>query len=297
MESASAGLSCGHKIPCEFFKVFLTNRGSTQLQIPRSFTKFFTGIPPCKVILVEHDGKHWDVKVEKIEGRLVFKSGWQEFSKEKNLEDCDFLVFEYDGKTTFNVKIFGKTGCRKVAAPPKVVPIVDLEEDSDEHSHEIQNNGVRKRPLPSPKTNVKSEGACPFKEAQRKSKRMKEGKDKMNDEKPALTKLVPLENAHFQICFDTPYKLKRVEFPRKMFKMNMKLLRYITLRDENGKSWLVMINSSSNYDRSFLGSGWMAFKESKNIQVGSRCDFQFVVDKANVARELHVRVLSKIKKK
>lgn len=96
--------------------------------------------------------------MEIIEGGLVFKSGWQEFAKEKKLEDCDFLVFEYDGKTTFNVKIFGKTGCRKVAAPPKVVPIVNLEEDSDEHSNEIQNNGVRKRPLPSSKTNVKSEG-------------------------------------------------------------------------------------------------------------------------------------------
>ncbi|WVY94583.1 hypothetical protein V8G54_033671 [Vigna mungo] len=285
----------GDKIACEFFKVFLRNRGSTQLQIPRSFTKFFTGITPCKVVLVEQDGKHWDVKVEKIEGGLVFKSGWQEFAKEKNLEDCDFLVFEYDGKTSFNVKIFGKTGCRKVAAPPKVVPIVNLEEDSDEHSHEIQSNGVRKRPLPSPKTNVKS-GACPFKGAPHKSKRMKEGKDKMNDEKPALTN-VPLENGHFQICFDSEYKLKRVEFPRKMLKMKIKLLRSITLRDENGKSWLVSINSSLDHDRKYLGNGWTAFKESKNIQLGSRFDFQFVVDKANVARELLVRVLSKAKNK
>ncbi|XP_022642858.1 putative B3 domain-containing protein At5g66980 [Vigna radiata var. radiata] len=291
------GLSCGDKTPQEFFKVFLTRRGSTQLQIPRSFTKFFTGIPPCKVVLVEQDGKHWDVKVEIIEGGLVFKSGWQEFAKEKKLEDCDFLVFEYDGKTTFNVKIFGKTGCRKVAAPPKVVPIVNLEEDSDEHSNEIQNNGVRKRPLPSSKTNVKSEGACPFKGAQHRSKRIKEGKDKMNDEKPGLTKHVPLENGHFQICFDSEYKLKRVEFPRKMLKMNIKLLRSITLRDENGKSWPVTVNFTLDYHRRYLGSGWMAFRESKNIQLGSRCDFQFVVDKANVARELLVRVLSKIKNK
>jgi len=53
-------------------------------------------------------------------------------------------------------------------------------------------------------------GACPFEGAQRKSKRVKEGKDKTNDEKPALAKHVPLENAHFQICFTSRYKLKRV---------------------------------------------------------------------------------------
>lgn len=53
-------------------------------------------------------------------------------------------------------------------------------------------------------------GACPFKGAQHRSKRIKEGKDKMNDEKPGLTKHVPLENGHFQICFDSEYKLKRV---------------------------------------------------------------------------------------
>lgn len=82
-----------------------------------------------------------------------------------------------------------------------------------------------------------------------------------------------------------------------MLKMNIKLLRSITLRDENGKSWPVTVNFTLDYHRRYLGSGWMAFRESKNIQLGSRCDFQFVVDKANVARELLVRVLSKIKNK
>ncbi|XP_027932448.1 putative B3 domain-containing protein At5g66980 isoform X2 [Vigna unguiculata] len=233
-----------------------------------------------------------------MEGLLVFKNGWQEFVKEKNLEEGDFLVFQYDGKTTFTVKIFAKTGCRKVAASPsrvKVVPIVNLEEDSDEDSYKIQSNGVRKRPLPSSKANVKSEGACPFEGAQRKSKRVKEGKDKTNDEKPALAKHVPLENAHFQICFTSRYKLKRVELPRKLLKMrNIKLLKNITLRDENDESWPVLINSSN--DRNYLGSGWLTFKKNKNIQEGSRCDFQFVVNKSNMAIELLVHVISKISK-
>ncbi|CAJ1961054.1 unnamed protein product [Sphenostylis stenocarpa] len=129
----------------EFFKVFLIHKGSTQLQLPTSFTKFFNEIAPCKVTLVDQDGKCLDVKLEKIEGRLVFKNGWQQFTQEKNLEEGDFLVFQYDGMSTFNVKIFSKTGCKKVAAPPnseKIVPIVNLEEDSNQHSNKNQSNGA-----------------------------------------------------------------------------------------------------------------------------------------------------------
>jgi len=55
-------------------------------QIPPSFTRFFNGILPCKVVLVDHDGIHWDVKMEKMEGmegRLVLKMGGSNLSRKK----------------------------------------------------------------------------------------------------------------------------------------------------------------------------------------------------------------------
>lgn len=129
-------------------------------QIPTSFTKFFNGVLPLKVTLVDHDRKSWDVYLEKTEGCLVFKDGWQQFAKEKVLEDGDFLVFQYDGRSTFNVKIFSKTGCRKVAAPAssaKIEPTVILDEDSDQRcSKEIQCGRKRKQSPPSLKTNEES---------------------------------------------------------------------------------------------------------------------------------------------
>ncbi|KAK7332878.1 hypothetical protein VNO80_29634 [Phaseolus coccineus] len=295
MESARYG----DKTLLEFFKVFLINKASTQLQIPTSFTKFFNGIAPCKIILIDHDGKCWDVNLEKIEGRLVFKNGWQQFAKEKNLEEGDFLVFEYDGMSTFNVKIFSKSGCRKGATPPsreKIVPIVNLEEDSDEFSDKIQSNGIRKRSLPNPKIKVKSvlEGACPSEGARRRSKRLKEEKDKQNDKKLVLTEHAPLQNPHFQIYFDAHWRLEKVEIPKKVIKeMKIKLNRNITLRDENDRSWPLSIISTVNQDRHYFGGGWLDFKQSNNIEEGCQCDFQFVVDKANVAKELLVRVRSK----
>lgn len=128
-------------------------------QIPTSFTKFFNGTTPCKATLVDHDRKSWDVYLKKIEGRLVIKNGWQQFAREKGLEEGDFLVFQYDGSSTFNVKIFSKNGCRKVAAPAscgKDVPTVILDEDSDLRCNKNQCRRKRKHSLPSPKINEKS---------------------------------------------------------------------------------------------------------------------------------------------
>nr|KYP71813.1 Putative B3 domain-containing protein At5g66980 family [Cajanus cajan] len=253
-------------------------------KLPTSFTKFFNGITPCKTILVDHDRNFWDIYLEKIEGRLVFKNGWQQFAKEKGLEEEDFLVFQYDGKSTFNVKIFSRTGCRKVAAPSsceKIVPSVILNKDSDLRSNKIQRGCKRKHSSPSLKTNEKLVVA--------------EENDNHHEKKPCLTKCVPLQNPHFQIYFDAAWRLKKVELPRRVLrKMNIKLMpnRIINLRDENDTLWPVIITAGFG-DRYFLGSGWSVFQRSNNIQEGQQCDFQFVVDKANVVQEMLVRVHSK----
>ena len=44
---------------------------------------------------------------------LFFCSGWQDFVKDNSLEIGDFLVFKYDGKSTFKVKIYGRNACEK----------------------------------------------------------------------------------------------------------------------------------------------------------------------------------------
>ncbi|KAL2345782.1 hypothetical protein Fmac_007067 [Flemingia macrophylla] len=317
MESAVA--CCGDKsIVQEFFKVFLLQTGSSQLKLPPSFTKFFNGVIPCKTTLVDHDRKLWDIYLEKIEGSLVFKNGWQQFAKEKGLEDEDFLIFQYDGKSTFDVKIFSRTGCRKVAASAscgKVVPTVILNEDSDLRCNKIQRGSKRKHSSPSLTTYRKSElketneesvseeadekpvlkGTRPSEEARCKPTRVTEESDNHLEKKPCLTKCVPLQNPDFHIYFDSAWRLKKVELPRKVLnKMNIKLIpnKIIHLRDENDKLWPVLITAGYS-DRQFLGSGWSAFQRGSNIQEGSQCDFQFVVDKANEVQELLVRVHSK----
>lgn len=84
------------------------------------------------------------------------------------------------------------------------------------------------------------------------------------------------------------------EIPRSVLrKTNIKLMSKISLRDENGKLWPASIISIKKEYRHFLGGGWNDFRRSYNIQEGDRCDCEFVVDKANAAQELLVRVRSK----
>ena len=58
---------------------------------------------------------------------MYFKNGWQAFVDYHCLKYGDFLVFRYDGGFTFDVKIFGKNGCKKavVAEADNSVPILD----------------------------------------------------------------------------------------------------------------------------------------------------------------------------
>ncbi|KAK7284261.1 hypothetical protein RJT34_19005 [Clitoria ternatea] len=255
-----------HKTLQEFFKVFLPNTGSTQLQIPRSFTKFYNGATPRKATLVDQDRNSWEIYVEKIEERLIFKNGWQQFAKEKDLEEGDFLVFQYDGSSAFAVKIFSKNGCIKVAEPATsgaVDPIVILD----------QSCTIKKR--------GPSEGACS------KSKRAYVENGNHIEIKPRLAKGFPVKDPHFEIIFIS-WKL-RVELPGKLIqKLNIKLNPKMNIRDGYGNIWPVAIITENN--RQFFGDGWSNFRQRNNIEKGYRCDFQFVIDKENVAHELLVSV-------
>ncbi|KAK7337901.1 hypothetical protein VNO77_18492 [Canavalia gladiata] len=270
-------------------------------QIPKSFTKFFNGITPCKATLVDHDRNSWDIHLEKIEDRLVFKSGWEQFAKEKGLEEGDFLVFQYDDKSTFYVKIFSRTGCRKVAEAPascaKSLPIVNSDEHSVPTCNKTQRGRKRKHPPTGLKINEKSMSEGPSEGARSKSRGVYEENDNRHEKKPDPAECVslppgcvPLQNPHFEIYF-SPWKLNRVEIPRGLLrKLNITMSPEINLRDEKNRLWPVKIMNMEEGTRKYLGAGWSNFRKGNNIEEGHLCDFELVIDKANVVKELLVRL-------
>ncbi|MED6123557.1 hypothetical protein PIB30_050244 [Stylosanthes scabra] len=277
-------LPCHTKtLPAEFFKVYLPQTSSTHLRIPKAFSaKFINGKIARKVAVVDHEGNSWDVELKKMEdGSLVFKNGWQDFARDKCLEQADFLVFGYDGKSKFHVKIFSKSGCRKEAAngSRKLDPIVISDDEDSDHQ-----NSKRKQRKLSPtsvlivneKPHSKKEGTIVGKSkgAKRESK--------------ASAGLV--KDPHFVIPM-SHWRMRRVEIPRRVMKeLNISLKSRIKLRDENDKLWPVKITTTGR--RHYLADGWSRFWQAKSIEEGNLCDFKFVVGKANSAEELLVRVQS-----
>ncbi|XP_038883716.1 uncharacterized protein LOC120074618 isoform X2 [Benincasa hispida] len=113
----------------EFFKVFLPDSCSLHMSIPPAFMKHLNGTFPEKATIQDHTGKSWGITLEKLDDLLYFKKGWQAFVDYHFLKYGDFLVFQYDGHSTFDVKIFGKNGCKKAvtAKATSSVPILEAE--------------------------------------------------------------------------------------------------------------------------------------------------------------------------
>lgn len=55
----------------------------------------------------------WNVKVRKSGRDVYFEDGWQKFLRDNSLGDCEFLLFNYDGKMHFTIQIFDKSGCER----------------------------------------------------------------------------------------------------------------------------------------------------------------------------------------
>ncbi|XP_009769345.1 B3 domain-containing protein Os01g0723500-like [Nicotiana tabacum] len=98
--------------PC-FYKVIF-NPHVEELRIPSEFVKYITKEATETTILKGPSGKYWNMKLREDEEGLFFNAGgWNKFAREQQLEEGDFLLFQYDGKITFHVRIFNKNGLER----------------------------------------------------------------------------------------------------------------------------------------------------------------------------------------
>ncbi|KAK9912959.1 hypothetical protein M0R45_036791 [Rubus argutus] len=92
-----------------FFQVLVGGHFSENLKIPTGFVNHFNGPALCK--LKGPNGKCWNVELEEKDNNLFFHKGWKKFVKDHFLDEGDFLVFNYDGKSRFDVTIYDKSAC------------------------------------------------------------------------------------------------------------------------------------------------------------------------------------------
>ncbi|KAK4706666.1 hypothetical protein R3W88_033766 [Solanum pinnatisectum] len=102
-----------------FFKVFNPETSAKRMKIPTGYTNYKNGKLPRKVSQRDRYGNMWPIRVTKQERDIYFKYGWEKFIKDNNMEFADFLIFDYDGKGTFDFKLLGINGCVKNGAGGK----------------------------------------------------------------------------------------------------------------------------------------------------------------------------------
>ncbi|XP_050386084.1 B3 domain-containing protein Os01g0723500-like [Argentina anserina] len=96
-------------VPVPAFFQVLVGEFSVKLKIPRAFANHLNGPELCK--LKGPDGKCWDVKLEEKNDVFFIHKGWNKFVKDNVLAEGDFLVFNYDENSCFNVTIYDESAC------------------------------------------------------------------------------------------------------------------------------------------------------------------------------------------
>lgn len=92
---------------------------------------------PSSAFIRDREENLWLVEVSQRENEFFFEAGWSKFVQEKKVQWGNCLVFEYDGESFFDVKIFGKTACEKdfnVEVFEARVKEEEMEEEEDEDS-------------------------------------------------------------------------------------------------------------------------------------------------------------------
>ncbi|KAI3452084.1 hypothetical protein Pfo_008749 [Paulownia fortunei] len=80
----------------------------------RFFAQKYRGILPENAKLRICSGESWDVRVEQMDDdHYYFTRGWTKFTKDMELEKLEFLVFWFAANSTFDVSVYGITGCEK----------------------------------------------------------------------------------------------------------------------------------------------------------------------------------------
>ncbi|GKV29811.1 hypothetical protein SLEP1_g38703 [Rubroshorea leprosula] len=98
---------------CIRFKSHLSGDFHKQLAIPKKFACNLKKKLPESVTLRGPSGVTWDVGLVTKHDTLFFKDGWEKFVKDHSLAENDFLIFQYNGESCFDVLLFDQSLCEK----------------------------------------------------------------------------------------------------------------------------------------------------------------------------------------
>ncbi|KAK9040193.1 hypothetical protein V6N11_015368 [Hibiscus sabdariffa] len=296
-----------------FFKV-LVGDFSKQLRIPPAFAKFFhrTSLPH-EVKLQNPEEKCWQVHVVKINNKLFFKKGWEDFVKDNLLEVGDFVFFSYVRISLFTITVFQSDGCVKDVTGKKQSEamaknihgnvsdkkrpvVIKIEDSDDDISVEILEN-VTKMGEKRRRPEFKQSSRC----TRLNGASMAAGSDlpkprgsKLKGEEKSLV----LERAKRAFKSNNPFFMVAIQPSYTAAGHNVHMpvafaLKHLNKRSKNvilevppgDKTWEVKYYVSGQGNaRAKLGNGWLDFAFENHLAVGDVCVFELINTAQNILR-------------
>ncbi|KAL6526203.1 hypothetical protein OROMI_029843 [Orobanche minor] len=106
-----------------FFKIIMDSKADN-IKIPVEFMKRYGHNLPNRVGLKVPSGSTMEVGLNHSNDRTLLQKGWKEFKERYSIGYGQFLMFEYNGKSEFNVLIFDTTALE-----------INYPSDADDHSN------------------------------------------------------------------------------------------------------------------------------------------------------------------
>ncbi|XP_042493923.1 B3 domain-containing protein REM8-like isoform X1 [Macadamia integrifolia] len=265
-----ANLGIRHWTEPQFFKPILPP--FQRLSIPKAFLKHLVdemceeGVGEATLRNHQCAQKSWRVKVK----GFCFTKGWNDFFRDNDLGLGDFLVFTYKGSMVFDVKIFDRSCCEKKYHYPPATPV-----KMETHKH-------------PPATLVKMETQ---KHQERDHNQSGDKEIKINNLSNGRFRTLPCNgsknndqirigthNPFFEISLRPYYfKERRLVIPRHFARLIglMGKSFITTLRDGNGRSWVVELKYNSKRTLHLLGD-WAEISSVNGLKVGDTCKFELI---------------------
>ncbi|CAM8991174.1 unnamed protein product [Rhodiola kirilowii] len=245
----------------EFFKVYISQHSSEQMEVPNQFIDYLGRRKAGEARLKGPNGETCVVELVNEVNKIYFRDGWKAFVKDQQLQENDFLFFKYHGNLHFSVEIYDfQTSCEKGFSA----------ECSQSHGFvraEEQVGGVKE--LSSSRLLKRSNVGC-SQIARRHGLLLT-----LNDEEPQVTssavKPYFVKQMTRQLVGPYPLLWIPVSFT------NGNSLHYqheekMVLRNEES-SWIVKILCNKN---GYILSGLAAFVRDNNITKGDICTFELI---------------------
>ncbi|XP_056165811.1 B3 domain-containing transcription factor VRN1-like isoform X2 [Syzygium oleosum] len=110
MSQGEVRVAASGRRACIFYRLMVDSLiHEKQLGIPKKFARKYGDELSDIVRLVASDSSIWLVELRKHNRRLWFHDGWQRFLEHHSIHSGQFLIFKYEGDSTFHVYIYNLT--------------------------------------------------------------------------------------------------------------------------------------------------------------------------------------------